>query len=365
MKARILIVDDDPHMLEGAAMVLDKDYEVLALGDPREALDRVHGFAPEIAILDVRMPGLDGFQLMAALKETRPDLDVILMTGSVAESDRKLVRAIRGEAFYFLLKPFERTVLLTLVERCFKLRRLAESNRRQMRHIQAELAHARAFQRSLLPPAEAVVNGWALAARYQPVEELCGDLYDYAPWGDDGVAFFVADVSNHGAGAAMLTAMIKSAFHSCAPAGFPPQEITERVHAGIKGFQTDHFVTLLAGRLSRGSLEYVNAGHPAALLWPPLRELEPTGIVVHPELSQPGLSAATVPFPDDAQLLVYTDGVVEAQGGGGERFELERLKGALQGTGATLLDHVVGAVRDFGGGRPLGDDVTLLTVARA
>ena len=75
-------------------------------------------FHPELAIVDIRMPDLDGFELMAQLKARFPGIDVILMTGSVDDLDDKLVRAIRSAAFYFIQKPFDREVLRTLVERC-------------------------------------------------------------------------------------------------------------------------------------------------------------------------------------------------------------------------------------------------------
>ena len=64
-------------------------------------------FKPDLAILDIQMPEMDGFQLMEELQVLDPELDVIFMTGSVHEIDAKLVKAIRKEAFYFLQKPFD------------------------------------------------------------------------------------------------------------------------------------------------------------------------------------------------------------------------------------------------------------------
>src|SRR5207249_3665801 len=89
-------------------------------------------FHPELAIVDIRMPDLDGFELMARLKARFPALDVILMTGSVDDLDEKLVRAIRSPAFYFIQKPFDREVLKTLVERCVELRWRREDHRQNL-----------------------------------------------------------------------------------------------------------------------------------------------------------------------------------------------------------------------------------------
>src|SRR5262245_1284946 len=96
------------------------------------------------------MPEMDGFELMGRLKAVKPDLDLIVMTGSVTETESKLIRAIRERAFYFIQKPFDREVLLTLVARCLELRKLAEENRRHVGRLEGELHEARAFQKSLL-----------------------------------------------------------------------------------------------------------------------------------------------------------------------------------------------------------------------
>src|SRR6185436_13814402 len=104
--ARILVVDDEPGMLRAVMRVLSPRHQVVAVATPSEALALLSTFEPDLAILDVRMPEMDGFELTARLKSERPDLDVILMTGSLSELDAKLVRAIRENAFYFIQKPF-------------------------------------------------------------------------------------------------------------------------------------------------------------------------------------------------------------------------------------------------------------------
>ena len=179
-------------------------------------------FNPELAIVDIRMPDLDGFELMARLKARFPELDVILMTGSVDDLDEKLVRAIRSPAFYFIQKPFDREVLKTLVERCVELRWRREEHRRHLERLETEMAEARAFQQSLLPDREAVVNRLAICCRYTPCSGLGGDLYDYAAAGSGQTALLIADVSGHGVSAAMLTGIVKSAFQASHVDGFEP-----------------------------------------------------------------------------------------------------------------------------------------------
>src|SRR5712691_1003093 len=200
-------------MLHTVRRILSDQYEVACARSPAEALEMLPAFKPDLAIVDIRMPDMDGFELMARLKILRPDLDLIVMTGSVTEADAKLIRAIREKAFYFIQKPFDREVLRTLVARCFELRRLTDANRRHVSRLEAELEEARAFQKSLLPAEEARVEGIAVCARYVPCSELGGDFFDYAAAGKGRATVLVADVSGHGAAAAMLTGIVKAAFH--------------------------------------------------------------------------------------------------------------------------------------------------------
>jgi len=143
--ARILVVDDEPGMLRAVERVLSSDHHVIGTRLSRAALSIADEFQPDLAIVDIRMPDLDGFELMAQLKARFPALDVILMTGSVDDLDEKLVKALRSPAFYFIQKPFDREVLCTLVERCLELRWRREQHRRNVQRLETEMAAARAF----------------------------------------------------------------------------------------------------------------------------------------------------------------------------------------------------------------------------
>ena len=314
---------------------------------------------------------MDGFELMNALKLLDKDVQVILMTGSVYDVDQKLIRAIREKAFYYINKPFDKEVLRTLVGRCLELRRAEEANRRYVTHLEGELAQVRAFQQSMLPAPDAAVEGFHICAAHKPTFELAGDLYDYAAAGDGRVAVLVADVVGHGASAAMLTGIVKSAFHSSHIEDYAPLAVVKRVAEGIAAFGSDRFVTLLCARVSApdGLVEFVNAGHEGGLVHPADGStvgLESTGPIISPAL--PGLEweSAAVPWDDGTTLLLYTDGIVEAANDG-EIFGMERIgsvvKRATSG-GPGLLTALLREVEKFSGPRPPADDITLLAVRR-
>ena len=367
--ARILVVDDEPGMLRAVDRVLSKDHHVVGTRLSREALSIAGDFHPELAIVDIRMPDLDGFELMAQLKARFSGIDVILMTGSVDDLDDKLVRAIRSPAFYFIQKPFDREVLRTLVDRCLELRWRREEHRLNLNRLETEMAEARAFQQSLLPDRETVVNGVAVCCRYTPSSALGGDLYDYAA-STGRTALLIADVSGHGVSAAMLTGIVKSAFHASHVDGFEPAAVVQRVSMGLAAFSPERFVTMVAALISpeERQLRYVNAGHPPVALWGRTRQprwLHSTGPLVSPALMESTWESPVVPIHEGDHLLLYTDGISDAladDNGKSEKGFTRIIDRSSEG-GAPLLDTILADVHRRLAGRPQPDDLTLLTAS--
>jgi sigma-B regulation protein RsbU (phosphoserine phosphatase) len=356
-------------MIRAVERVLGAAHAVIGSQSSTDALSVAAGFNPELAIVDIRMPGLDGFELMSLLKARFPAIDVILMTGSVDDLDEKLVRAIRSPAFFFIQKPFDREVLKTLVDRCLELRWRREQNRHHVQRLETEIAEARAFQQSLLPDAEAVVNRLEICCRYAPCSGLGGDLYDYAATGAGQTALLIADVSGHGVSAAMLTGVVKSAFRASQSEAYEPLAVVQRVWSGLAAFGPERFVTLFAAVVSPDEhrVRYVNAGHPAIAKWTPFRDplwLESTGPLVSPVLSSSGWRTEGVHIDDGDRLLLYTDGVSDvlqdADANGSASTRLLTMIADCAG-GAQLLDAILADVERGLAGRPRPDDLTLLT----
>ena len=363
--SRILVVDDEPGMLHAVERVLGASHHVIGTSSPTDALLKAASVDPDLAIVDIRMPEMDGFDLMSRLKSQSPELDIILMTGSVDDLDEKLVRALRSPAFYFIQKPFDRDVLWTLVQRCLELRWRREQHRQNLERLEIEMAEARAFQQSLLPDREAVINGLAICCRYAPCAALGGDLYDYAAVESDRTALLVADVCGHGVSAAMLTGVVKSAFHAARADHFEPSAVVHRVWHALAPFSAQRFVTLFTALVAPAErqLRYVNAGHPSILLWNDAGALwlESTGPIISSVL--PGSwEVRTTPVNEGDQLLLYTDGVSEplADANGCAKDRIQSCIRQHAG-GAELLDGIIDAVQGTGAGRAQSDDFTLLT----
>jgi DNA-binding NtrC family response regulator len=130
MKGRILIVDDDEIVLRSCLRILrDDDYEIDTAGDGLSALEKVNENVYDVLILDIKMPKMDGIEVLRRVKEARPDIDVIMITG--LHDIGTAVQAMKLGALDYLPKPFEPDQLKLLVARAFDRKALQEGTLRQ------------------------------------------------------------------------------------------------------------------------------------------------------------------------------------------------------------------------------------------
>ena len=97
--ARILVIDDDPGILRAVSRILGRRHHVVCVGSGEQALDEARRLRPDLAVVDIRLPAMNGFEVTRALKAALPDVDAILMTGNAEEPDETLIRAIDEGAF--------------------------------------------------------------------------------------------------------------------------------------------------------------------------------------------------------------------------------------------------------------------------
>jgi sigma-B regulation protein RsbU (phosphoserine phosphatase) len=367
--ARILVVDDDPGILHALSRILGRRHHVTCVASGPEALEAARRLRPDLAVVDIRLPVMTGFEVTRGLKAALRDIDVILMTGNAEEPDDNLIQALDEGAFYFIQKPFDRRVLLAIVTRCLELRGLREQREQFLRRVQRELEEARQFQISLLRPPHFQLDGLSVAARCVACNELAGDIYDYAAAGKSAVSLLIADVVGHGASAAMMTGIVIAAFRASHVDEFEPLAVVERVRAGIRDFDPSRFVTLCCVRVDarRHELLYVNAGHPGPIARKQQAQpllLPSTGPLLTSAFSELPCEQVSVAFEPGDALLLYTDGVTEARGPGGfyghDRLVSNMMRGDRRGL--ELINGILTEVADFSGSPTHQDDITLLTL---
>jgi hypothetical protein len=238
-----------------------------------------------------------------------------------------------------------------------------------------ELALAGRMQASLLPGNPPQVPGWQVAAALRPAREASGDFYDFIPLPRGRLGLVIADVADKGMAAALYMALSRTLIRTYA--ADHPDRPDLALHAAneriLADTEADLFVTVFYGILDpdAGMLTYCNAGHhPPYLLSRGLEGIQPLpgrGIALG-VVEDPQWDYRTAQFPPGAALLLYTDGVLDAQNPQQEQFGSEKmLDVALSNLGRPAHDmqeELLSRLQQFTGEASQFDDITLVTVVR-
>jgi len=242
--------------------------------------------------------------------------------------------------------------------------------------LEQELEVGRQIQLSMLPKCCPDVPGWQIVSYYQPARSVGGDFYDlYELPGKPGrLGLVIADVADHGVGAALLMALSRTIIRTVALAGRGPASALTRANTLIlKDSHADTFISAVYAALEpeTGRLIYANAGHVRPLWYHAaagtVTELALRGIVLG-AFEEIQLKEERIDLEHGDALVFYTDGVTEAENAAGEQFGDGRLREVVAAHGHAsaedLLRAVVEAVAAWAGAREWGDDVTGVVVKR-
>jgi phosphoserine phosphatase RsbU/P len=385
---RILVVDDHEANRTMLARRLRRlGHEVDTAGDGHEALAALRdgGGRHDVLLLDIMMPGMDGYEVLRHLKsdDALRHLPVIVIS-ALHETDA-VVRCIELGADDHLAKPFNPILLQARIGACLEKKRLRDLEKRHARSMERELEIGRAIQAGFLPDSMPAVPGWELAARFRPARQVAGDFYDVFTVGDDrAVALVVADVCDKGVGSALFMALSRTLLRATATQRFAGDgaENDSTSLQGTVSFVNDYiagthgaanmFATLFMAILdpATGTVLYVNGGHdpPVIVRTDGARTpLIPTGPALGLAPGLPFTVARNALAPGDT-LLAYTDGVTDARSADGRLFgeaRLDELAAAhASESAAALLAAIEAAVDDHCLDADPFDDLTLLAVRR-
>jgi len=374
-KKTVLLVDDAPANIQVVNSILKDIYKIRIATSGARALELANATPPpDLILLDVTMPEMDGYEVCARLKmapETR-DIPVIFLTGQTEIEDE--TRGFEVGAVDYIHKPFSPAVVKARVQTHCLLRGIREQLARQLLAIQKELETARQIQLSILPAEIPKIEGLDIAARYVPMSSVAGDFYDFIVVDEKHLGILVADVSGHGMPAALIASMLKIALAAqIAHAADPAQLLLGLNHALCGKFQ-HHFVTAayLFVDMQKRTLTYAGAGHPPLLLWggtsEGVRDVLENGLFLG-KFPQATYSSLELPLRAGDWGLLYTDGIPETTNCSEIEFGTDRFKQFLNTEQSTSADHFANRLLEElsnwsagGSGEDLHDDITMVAI---
>jgi len=368
----ILVVDDSATNLQVLVRTLNPgSHRILAARDGATALEIARKASPDLVLLDVMMPGMDGFEVCRMLKaqpETR-DAAVIFLSARGEVTDK--VSGLELGAIDYITKPIQAEEVLARVGVHLSRLHLERALRQSRDRLDRELASAARMQQLLLPPAMPAHPTVSFGGYYQTSRHAGGDYYDVLPLGGDRFGILVADVSGHGAPAAIVMAMIRAVVHSYPGVADDPPALLHYINRHFRFlWETPMYATALYGVLDAGrrTLRLSSAGHPLPLL---CRGPEVSSLRLDTSLCVLWDELGEVPCVEHAlqpgdRLAFFTDGITDRQAADGTMFDLDRLAAALQRAGsrapADAVSAIVAELDAFAGGFEPDDDQTLLII---
>jgi phosphoserine phosphatase RsbU/P len=374
-KKTVLVVDDAPANLQIVNSILKDDYKIRVATSGAKALVLVKVKPlPDLILLDVVMPEMDGYEVCGILKATPEarDIPVIFLTGKTEADDE--TKGFEMGAVDYIHKPFLAAVVKARVHTHLMLREAREQLSRQLIAINSELEMARKIQLAILPHDIPKITGLEIAARFVPMGSVAGDFYDFLVVDEKHIGILIADATGHGLPAALIASMLQMALAAQFAHASQPARVLAGLNQALCGKFTTHFVTAayIFLDMELGAMKYAGAGHPPILLWRTstrkTAELEENGMVLG-LFADATYGEIEVTMEPGDRVVLYTDGILEASSRSEELYGSDRFKRFLEvncslGTNE-FSDVLLDELSAWSGrieGRGQEDDITLLTV---
>ena len=386
--AKLLIIDDDEAVRTSLAAYLeDSGFAVEQAGNGHLGLELFERERPDLVICDLRMPQIDGLELIRRIGEMDNPAPVIVVSGAGVMSD--VVEALRLGAADYLIKPLEDLAVLEhSVRRALDRARLRHENalyseklEATNRELQASLHllqedqdAGRQVQISLLPDTPWAADGFSFSHQIIPSLYLSGDFVDYFRLDDRRIAFYLADVSGHGASSAFVTVLLKfmttRLLYESRRGGklpeFKPSDVLSHINRGLINLKLGKHVTMLGGviDLPTDRLTYSIGGHlPLPVLYQngQAEYLQGRGLPVG-LFEEATFEDREVQLPEAFSLTLLSDGILDLLPGETlkeKEAALPRMIGAAGGTLAGLRQTF--GLNELG---DMPDDIALLVLSR-
>ena len=381
--SKILVVDDEPRNVRILQIQLNaQGYTVCTAADGLEALDTVEKEVPDLILLDINMPRMDGFEVIKQIRADKAtEFIPIVMITALRDTRENRIRSIEAGADDFIEKPFDSLEVLARVRSLLRVKEYQDTLAKHNARLEEDLEMARSIQEILIPEdGVQELSGFRIASRCCPEMAVGGDFFDVWEIGPNRLGVFISDVMGHGVSAAFVTVFIKTILAEFRGLvednpGYLLEILNTRFNDLISS-RLFMFATAFCGiiDLGKGELVCANAGHSFPLLYNGRQQMYyPVG----DKNTGNGLGIwresvyETTHYPFDrlSKIFLYTDGVYEAKNPQGEEFTAERLQKLVSGCtsqpAGKLIASVSEAVDAFTANCPKDDDLTLLAIEAA
>jgi serine phosphatase RsbU (regulator of sigma subunit) len=382
----VLIAEDNEDKRVLLKSILDKHYNVFEAEDGNSALSLVLTMRPEVVLLDVLMPGMDGFEVCRRMKADPQTADIPVLFVSVLDPDQHVVEGLRLGGEDFISWPVSSTELVARIQARIRSHRPIselrtvvqqqslhlEENRRRNATTQWELEEASKVQQRFITNKFPEGRALRFAHKYRPSGKVGGDLLDVISIRDKEVAIMVADVSGHGVAAALLTGVAKVLFRVGAEQYREPCIFLNWLNRQMCAYLgTGEFLTVFLALWNAETrmFSYAGAGHPPAL-WvrPGVTSVEflvvnPGIVGVRPEAVFTG---SAIHLGASHRIVCYTDGITDAMSPESHLFGEENLAAKCVRSAGLSIDQMVESVfhelDGFVGRETQQDDQALLVL---
>ena len=362
-KPLILIVDDIPRNLQVLGNILQKyDCEIAIAAGGNQALSIVNNIVPDLILLDVMMPDINGFDVCVKIKEMHPEEDIPIIFLTAKTETKDVVRGFEIGAVDYVTKPFNGTELISRVDTHISLRRARMEQKRINKELEIEIQErkkaeekvtnlyeslledlktASIVQSYLVPSGIVHYNGVMFNSFYSPSTDVGGDSFDIIQVEEDKYYVYMADISGHGVQAALLMTAVNSLLRIMIEQKHDkgPQYIMEQFNkiAMEKLFNhTRSYMTMILGVVDtkEKTFSYCNAGHPPVIAIDILtKEVQtimdmegsiPVGWKQNYKYSDDKLHV--IDLSCDKYYFLYTDGLTECTAPDGSELDIDGLE---------------------------------------
>ncbi len=368
---KVVVVDDEVRITEILKLYLDRaGFEVFTSSDGKDALQVIKEQKPDVIISDLMMPEIDGTVLCQMVKtdvELNNPYFIMLTAKSTVDSK---IQGLKLGADDYITKPFNVKEVVARVSSAMRIKALQNEVMQKNIVLQKfkttmenELFLAGKFQSSLVPETGSIAGKVKLNYVYSPAIHVGGDIFDVKITRSGKIAFFIADVTGHGIVAALISGMIKLSFVQAISETDSPLEIAGKINKDIVSTTTEeHFASMFLGcfDVDNKVLHYVRAGHPAPYFISDdkIKELEVPGFLVGIMEDIP-LTEYKEEVRTGDRLILFTDGITEAESENGELLGTERFKKMVTEVKDCCPDMIFEKVKLWSNNK-FDDDVTLI-----